>query len=68
MLYTTSESTHTNTSSAKGKYYKSRINNKLAIHSGVLCVTIPGRGLFKIIVKFYKIKVSFNLKSMYALN
>lgn len=40
MLYTTSESKHTNTSPAKGKEHKLRINNKLAVHTGVLCVNV----------------------------
>lgn len=68
MLYTTSESTHTNTSPAKGKEYKSRINNKLAVtHWGPVCQH-TGRGLCKTIEKFLSNKIIFNSKRRYALN
>lgn len=65
MLYTTSESTHTNTNPVKGKSYKSRTNNKLAVHSGILCVNILGEGFggggIETIEKFFKIKNYFFL-------
>lgn len=55
MLYTTSESTHTHKYKSSKRQKLQIKDNKLDLHSGVLCVNILGGGVLK--SKFYKIKV-----------